>query len=115
MKVLVVEDEVLIAMDIETVLIEHGHLVLGPACSIVDALHLLDVECPDVALLDFNIHDQPVTPVAERLRDLGVPFIVTSSYDANELRKYDALTGAQFVKKPFDDHDLLLALTRADP
>ena len=68
--VLVVEDEFLIAFDIQTMLEGHGHSVLGPAGSIEDALRLLESGQPDVAMLDLNLRGQLVLPVARRLRSL---------------------------------------------
>jgi CheY-like chemotaxis protein len=53
--VLVVEDEFLIAMDLERTLERHGYRVLGPAATVDAALRLLDGEAPDVALLDVMI------------------------------------------------------------
>ena len=72
--VLVVEDEFLIAMDLEAMLRDHGWRVLGPAATVAEALHLLeDGEMPDVALLDVNLRGETVVPVAEVLRERGEP------------------------------------------
>ena len=62
--VLVVEDEFLIAMDLEAMLREHGWRVLGPAATVEEALRLLDGggETPDVALLDVNLRGRTVAP-----------------------------------------------------
>ena len=79
--VLVVEDEFLIAMDLELLLQRHGWRVLGPAATVAEALRLLAGETPDVALLDVNLRGEPVTPVAEELRARGVPFVLASAYD----------------------------------
>lgn len=78
-RVLVVEDEFLIAMDLRSLLVESGFSVLGPAGTVADALELLEGETPDIALLDVNIGDERVTPVAVRLRSLDVPFILSSA------------------------------------
>ena len=61
--VLVVEDEFLIAMDLECLLERNGWRVLGPAATVKEALRLLDGETPDVALLDVNLRGEMVTPV----------------------------------------------------
>src|SRR5215212_8822543 len=66
--VLVVEDEFLIAMDLELLLRRHGWRVLGPAATVAEALRLLADERPDVALLDLNLRGELATPVAEELR-----------------------------------------------
>ena len=110
--VLVVEDEVLIAMDLERTLRRHGYRVLGPATTVAAALRLLDGEAPDVALLDVNLRGELVTPVAEALRARGVPFVLASAYDAARLTA-EVLTGAPNVGKPTNVRRLLAALAQA--
>ena len=84
--VLVVEDEFLLALDLELVLERHGFRVLGPTATVAQALRLLeDGEPPDVALLDVNLKGEMVTPVAEALRARGVPFVLASAYDGHKL------------------------------
>src|SRR3954447_17956669 len=83
--VLVVEDEFLIAMDLELLLRRHGWRLLGPAATVGEALRLLRSGTPDVALLDINLRGEPVTPVAEALRPRRVPFVLASAYDHHGL------------------------------
>jgi CheY-like chemotaxis protein len=110
--VLVVEDEALIAMDLERTLGRHGYRVLGPAATVADALRLLDGEAPDVALLDVNLGGEVVTPVAEVLRARGVPFVLASAYDGARLTA-EALAGPPNVGKPINVRRLLAALAQA--
>ena len=114
--VLVVEDEFLIATDLEHMLGRHGWRVLGPAATVAEALRLLDGGAPGavpgVALLDVNLRGEAVTPVAERLRALGVPFVLASAYDGDRLAAL-GLGGAPNVGKPADDRRLLAALAEA--
>ena len=111
--VLVVEDEFLIALDLEQLLRRHGWRVLGPAATVDQALRLLrDGETPDVALLDVNLGGEPVTPVAEALRARGVPFVLASAYGGHGPTAA-ALAGAPAVGKPTDERRLLAALARA--
>jgi two-component system, response regulator PdtaR len=111
--VLVVEDEFLIAWDLEYLLRRHGWRVLGPAGSVAEALRLLEgEEAPAVALLDVNLRGEPVTPVAAALRDRGVPFVLASAYDRLDLAA-PVLAGAPNVGKPTDEARLLAALARA--
>jgi CheY-like chemotaxis protein len=111
--VLVVEDEFLIAMDLEAMLREHGWRVLGPAATVAKALSLLeDGEMPDVALLDVNLKGETVVPVAEVLRERGVPIVLASAYDqAGSIA--DVLADAPNVGKPSHKRHLLVALKRA--
>jgi CheY-like chemotaxis protein len=111
--VLVVEDEALIAMDLELLLGQHGWRVLGPAGTVAWALRLLEGgERPDVALLDVNLRGEMVTPVAERLRALGVPFVVASAYDGEQLAAL-GLAGTPQVGKPATARRLLAGLAKA--
>jgi CheY-like chemotaxis protein len=110
--VLVVEDEALIAMDLERLLGRHGYRVLGPAATVAGALRLLDGEAPDVALLDVNLRGEMVTPVAEALRARGIPFVLASAYDGAQLTA-EVLAGAPDVGKPVNVRRLLASLAQA--
>ena len=110
--VLVVEDEFLIAMDLELLLQRHGWHVLGPATTVAEALRLLASRTPDIALLDVNLHGELVTPVAEQLQARGVPFVVASAY-ARPGQMIPALDGAPAVSKPTDEGRLLAVLEQA--
>ena len=110
--VLVVEDEFLIAMDLEQLLRRHGWRVLGPAATVAQALRLLAGETPDVALLDVNLRGELVTPVAAALRAGGVPFVLASAYQV-PAQVAAALAGAPNVGKPTGERQLLAALARA--
>ena len=111
--VLVVEDEFLIAWDLELLLARHGWRVLGPAASVAQALRLLDEgEAPDVALLDVDLRGEPVAPVAAELRARGVPFVLASAYHV-PAQAAAALAGAPNIGKPTDERRLLAALARA--
>jgi CheY-like chemotaxis protein len=111
--VLVVEDEFLIALDLEQLLRRHGWRVLGPAATVDQALRLLRGETPDVALLDVNLRGELVTPVAAELRARGVPFVLASAYDRLGLLRDAVLAAAPNVGKPTDERRLLAALARA--
>jgi two-component system, response regulator PdtaR len=111
--VLVVEDEFLIAMDLELLLRRHGWRVLGPAATVAEALRLLRSETPDVALLDINLRGEPVTPVAEELRARGVPLVLASAYDSRGLTAVAALAEVPNLGKPTDERRLLAALAQA--
>ena len=93
--VLVVEDEFLIAMDLTLLLEQHGWCVLGPAATVEEALLLLDVQLPAVAVLDVTLRDGSVTRVAEALRAQNVPFVVVSLPDPYALTEVNsAVLGA---------------------
>ncbi len=111
--VLVVEDETLIAMDIEEMLQDQGHRVLGPVGSVEDALRLLGDEQPDVATLDCNLRGLPVIPVARRLQEMGIPFVIVSGNGSCDFPGGEILAGAENVGKPISEKFLIAALGRA--
>lgn len=100
--VLVVEDEVLIAMELKAALIEGGFRVLGPAASVDHALDLVSEERPHAAVLDFNLVGEKVTPVALQLKALGVPFVLASAVHATEFAAHPVLAGVPNIGKPTD-------------
>lgn len=108
--VLIVEDEFLIAMDLQLLLERRGWRVLGPVGSVRDALAALHAELPSVALLDVNLGHELVTPVAEFLLERGVPFAVASAYEKPEEFGGQVLAGAPNAGKPTNERRLLAAL-----
>jgi CheY-like chemotaxis protein len=112
LRVLVVEDELVIAMELESLLEGLGCIVLDPAPSIRRALHVLSGERPDAAVLDVNLQGQQVTPVAEALQQQDVPFVLVTGYGIERLHD-EALQRAEYVRKPVDEPRLVAALFRA--
>jgi DNA-binding response OmpR family regulator len=112
-KILVVEDEFLIALELDETLRAAGFQVLGPATSVSAALELLNVERPDAAVLDVNLGGEWVTPVAEALRVKVVPFILATGYVAADLQAEPALRGAVNVGKSWRAERLLDELRSA--
>lgn len=106
---LVVEDELLVAMELEWVLRAQGCTVLGPAATVDRAMVLIAEEQPEVALLDLNLGGQLALPVAAVLNARGVPFLVVSGYSENQLRAPE-LSRAARLAKPVNHRQLLQAL-----
>jgi CheY-like chemotaxis protein len=107
--ILVVEDEVLIAMEIEQALADLRCSVLGPAPSV--ALALIEREKPDFAILDVNLGRERSAPVAEALRERGVPFALATGYDRSQATE-EAYRDAPHLGKPLDHQRLVGALAR---
>lgn len=81
MRILVVEDEPLLAMLLEDNLIELGHEPGGSAATVEQAMGMLDAQSYDAALLDYSLSDDTTSaPVAERLRREGKPFYYLSGH-----------------------------------
>jgi DNA-binding NtrC family response regulator len=111
--VLIVEDEYLIAMDLQLMVERLGWRVMGPVATVRGALRLLEDELPSVALLDINLGTELVTPLAEALKARNVPFAVASAYDRPEQFGGEVLAGAPNVGKPATERRLLAALAQA--
>jgi len=111
--VIIVEDEFLIAMDLESILEKNGHQVIGIAATVAAALRLLETERPDVAVLDVNLRGELVTPVARRLRSLAIPFVISSAYPSLDFDDSEILMDAQHLGKPIREQRLVDALNLA--
>lgn len=108
-RILIVEDEALIAMLIEDVLQTAGARVVGLAATVAEALRAIERERPDGVTLDGNLNDEMSGPVAERLTELNVPFLLVTGYVDRALA--DAhLAQAPRVDKPFTTDRLLNAV-----
>jgi CheY-like chemotaxis protein len=90
MQVLVVEDEPLVSMALADELEEAGASVVGPAASVEGALNLIGTLPIDAAILDVELQQKLVYPVADLLAARGVPFILTTGYDEDVLPEHYA-------------------------
>src|SRR3954466_12140820 len=83
-RLLVVEDEYLVAADLAASLESLGTEVIGPAASVGEALSFVEKDGArlDGAVLDINLRNERVYPVADVLTARGIPFVFTSGYDA---------------------------------
>jgi PAS domain S-box-containing protein len=86
-RILVVEDEVLVGMMIEETLTEWGHSVIGPISKASEALLLAEQSDCDAAVLDINLGDGTVYPIANILSQRRVPFVFVTSYESEAVDK----------------------------
>jgi len=110
-RILVVEDEALIAMLVEALLADRGHAVVGPASRVAAALTLAEGETLDAAVLDVNLAGETVFPVAEVLTRRGVPVVFLTGY--GRLGLPDRFRDFAVVEKPVDPDKLLAAVDAA--
>ena len=111
-RVLVIEDESLVAMLLETILDDMGCAVVGPESNIDDGLISATTEASlDAALLDVNVAGREVFPVAEALRARGVPFVFSTGY--GEAGLPDHWRGHPTIQKPFTENAVKSALFKA--
>ncbi len=104
---LVVEDEALVALDVVTVLEEAGAEAVRRAGTVKEALRIVESESLHAALLDGNLHSQPVDEVAAALTRRNVPFLFVSGYGRESMPRGFAATG--LLGKPFSQTQLVAA------
>jgi PAS domain S-box-containing protein len=83
-RLLVVEDEALIAMELSAGLASLGWEIMGPAATIAEAKRIMEAQLPDAAVLDVNLGGDQVYPLAEWLCERGVPFVFCTGYERLE-------------------------------
>jgi two-component sensor histidine kinase/CheY-like chemotaxis protein len=106
LKVLIVEDSLLLAMELEAGLEDSGVEVVGCAAELAEALSMLELTF-DAAVLDADLNGQSVAPVAEVLRREGRPFVFATGYaDKAAPMGFDA----PIVRKPYNVHQIARAL-----
>lgn len=111
-RVLVVEDDFLLAMELEAMVERSGCAVVVSASSVPQALAKLDDERPEVALLDVNLKGERATPVAAALRARGVAFVVITGYTGQQLSEPE-LRDAPRLDKPVNYRELRRAVAQA--
>ena len=109
-RVLVVEDDALLGLDIVQQLIDAGFEVVGPAISVAKALSLLGETACDVAVLDVNLGSETAEPVALELRARRTPFVVLSGYSSEQ--HPPSFHGAPMLSKPARPEDLVATMLK---
>ena len=110
-RVLVVEDEMYVAMLLEDTLADLGYDVIGPVARVADGVRLANSERLDGAILDLNLAGADVFPVARELANRGIPFVFVSGYDLSHLPQ--EWSGRPKLQKPFERHSLAQSMTQA--
>ena len=106
-RLLVVDDEPLVALDIVSALESAGADVVGPAGTAKEALAIIGKTTLDAALLDANLRGQPVDEIAAALTARNIPFLFVTGYGPGSLPKAFAKTA--MLSKPFSHEQLLTA------
>jgi DNA-binding response OmpR family regulator len=110
-RVLIVEDEALVAMLIEDTVSSEGAIVLEIASSVEDAHRIIDMEGGDgvdLAILDINLLGESALTVADKLLVVGVPFIFATGYADAEVNCRHAAVPR--LTKPYDPEELIEAI-----
>lgn len=109
---LIVEDNMIIALDAEQILLDNGIARVFTAVSVADALAIIDAEAVDLALLDVNLGSETSFALVGPLNRKRIPFIFVTGY-GEALGLPEDAGAAESIKKPVADHQMLAALARA--
>ena len=110
-RVLIVEDEIIVALFLEDLLGELGYEVAGVACRVDEAL----ARTPDyqMAVLDVHLNGKPVFDFADRLAEVGTPFLFATGYGERGIPERHRTRPV--LQKPFVPEDLRVALKMIEP
>lgn len=103
-RILVVEDEPILAITLQDMLEELGYAVVGPAFRIAAAVHLAEDAGIDAAILDVNLGDGDSYGVAARLRERGIPYLFATGYGPEGLKP--GHEGTRVLSKPYREDEV---------
>jgi len=112
-RALIVEDNLIIALDAEEMLKALGAREIDVVGGVGEALRRLNNDDFDIALLDINLGNENSAPVAQRLTEIGKPFIFTTGYGENSAI-LEGFPGTPVVAKPYRREDVERALAKLD-
>ncbi|NOT40068.1 MAG: response regulator [Alphaproteobacteria bacterium] len=108
-RILIVDDEPIIALDLEQGLVNAGYEIAGVTGKIEKALSVVASGACDAAILDANLGGASATPIAAALTARGLPFLVLSGYSAHQ--QPEALRAAPHLQKPANWPQLIKMLS----
>ncbi|MXQ12364.1 response regulator [Microvirga makkahensis] len=109
--ILVVEDEAMISMLLEDMVLDCGAEIVGPVAKFADALELAHKAEFEVAVLDLNLNGTLSYPIAEVIRERGIPVIFATGYGTDGL--LDRFSDCPTLQKPFSQQDFAEAVAAA--
>ena len=110
-RILVVEDEAMISMLLEDMVLDCGGEIVGPVAKFDDALELAHKAEFGVAVLDLNLNGTLSYPIADVIRERGIPVIIATGYGVNGL--LDRFRDCPTLQKPFSQQDFAQAVAAA--
>lgn len=112
LNLLVIEDETVLSMELESVLEDFGHVVIAAAANFDAALIAIDGDLQniDAALVDANLNGTSSRPIVDKLRECAIPCLVVSGYSPKQLEEM-GFTG-DVLEKPYDEDKLQHALAQ---
>jgi CheY-like chemotaxis protein len=112
LRVLIAEDNLFAAMELEKVLVDLGYEPIGPVAQLDQAMRLAQQESLDGALLDIDLRGELVFAVAEELERRRIPVIFASGYDTNDMFP-DRFVQHPRLRKPFGENEIRRVLEAA--
>jgi DNA-binding response OmpR family regulator len=109
-RILIVEDEWLLASDIARRLEREGYEIVGPAPTVAQAFRLLDETPPQAAIMDVQLDGETTFSLAARLEQLAVPLLFLSGHPASDFA--EQLESRTVLSKPADWRDVLKTLRK---
>ena len=109
-RVLVCEDEHIVALDLKLLVEEFGYEVIGPFATVSSAARIIERERPDMAILDVSLKDGEVYPLADQLDGMGVRLVFHSGH-VNDAEISEGYPGAACCQKPVNTGALQDALS----
>ncbi len=110
-RVVVVEDSAPLAILVETLLKYEGYQVVGLAPTVRQGLKLVDDAEFDVAIIDANLKGDSAEPIAKRLSEIGIPYVVISGYLKEQIGPWVA--DKKIIRKPFLIEELIEEIENA--
>lgn len=111
-RAMVAEDSLLILVALEMLLEQHAICIAGQASTVAEARALAAAGNFDIAILDINLHDEMVFPVADLLCQRGIPIIFTTGYAPSEMRPA-RFADVPIIQKPYDADALMVLVEQA--
>ena len=108
LRILIVEDEYYLAADLAQALAAEGADVVGPVGTLAEASDLVERERFDCAILDMNLRGDMAYPLADRLEEAGIPFLIATGYNSASLP--ERFGGAPRIEKPFNPNEVTAAI-----
>jgi len=105
-RIMILDDEALIAFDLADIVEELGYRVLGPFHQVKAGMNALKDDAPDFAILDVNLGKETSEPVAQKLREMNIPFAFATGYTSRLAKVPERFPEARCISKPVQPRDI---------
>lgn len=109
-RIMIVEDDFIIADEIASIVGDAGYAVIGPIASVKEAETRLTADRPDFAVVDANLRETSSATLIHALREMGIPFCLCTGYRLDDLGEFGE---AVVLQKPVDPRSLVTTIKAA--